>query len=322
MKILAAMLSFAILALSGAAAQAQDYPNRSLRMIVPDSPGGINDRGARLISPVLQKNLGQPVIVENRPGAAGVVAWEFVAKNAPADGYTIAMTHTGVATVPLFTKDLRFDVQKDLRTVMIFAEFGIPLVASAEAPFNNFQEFLSYAKANPGKLNFGSPGYQSLPTLIIEAIKARYGLDIFVVVYKGAGDVAPAIYGNQVQLSLFSESSANLGVKAGKMKVLASAAATRTATFPDVPTLSELGMKEISGGSISAIAVARGTPQATYDRLLKASAATMADPELRDLLTKAQMYPIATFGAEAEKKIADISSFYAGLAKAIGIQPQ
>jgi tripartite-type tricarboxylate transporter receptor subunit TctC len=301
---------------------AQDYPNRPLRFVIPDSPGGVNDRTARMISPALGKALGQNVVVDNRPGAAGIIAWENVAKNSPADGYTIGMAHSGLMTVPLFFKDMRFDTLKDLRQVMIFAEAGIPLVASFDAPFKDFNEMITYAKANPGKLNFGSPGYQSLPTLIIEGIKRRFGLDIVVVVYKAAGDVAPAIYGNQVQLSLFSESSANIGVKAGKMKVLASAAATRSPSFPEAPTLAEVGMKDVATGSIFTIMVARATPQPVFDRLLKASQDMMASTELREQLTKAQVYPQVTLSEEADRKVAALSQFYAGLAKTIGIQPQ
>lgn len=321
MKRIAAALSFSILALAGAA-QAQDYPNRPVRFVIPDSPGGVSDRTARMIAPALGRALGQNIVVDNRPGAAGIIAWENVAKNSPADGYTIGMAHSGLMTVPLFVKEMRFDTLKDLRQVMIFAEAGIPLVASAEAPFNTFNEFIAYAKSNPGKLNFGTPGYQSLPTLIIEGIKRRFGVDVLVVVYKAAGDVAPAIYGNQVQLSLFSESSANLGVKAGKLKVLASAAATRSPTFPDAPTLAEVGMKDVATGSIFTIMVARPTPQPIYDRLLKASQDMMASAELRDQLYKAQVYPAVTTGDEADRKVAALSQFYAGLAKAIGIEPQ
>ena len=321
MKRIAAALTFSILALAGSA-QAQDYPNRPVRFVIPDSPGGVNDRTARMIAPALGKALGQNIVVDNRPGAAGVIAWENVAKNSPADGYTISMGHTGLMTVPLFFKDMRFDTLKDLRQVMIFAEGGIPLVASGEAPFNNFNEFVAYAKANPGKLNFGTPGYQSLPTLMIEAVKRRFGLDIVVVVYKAAGDIAPAIYGNQVQLSLFSESSANVGVKAGKMKVLASAGGTRMPSFPDIPTLPELGMKDLGSGSIFSIMAARPTPQPVFDRLLKAGQEMMTSAELREQLTKAQVYPQVTIGEEADRKIAALSQFYAGLARTIGIEPQ
>jgi tripartite-type tricarboxylate transporter receptor subunit TctC len=225
-------------------------------------------------------------------------------------------------TVPLFFKDLRFDVQKDLRHVMIFAEGGIRFIASADAPFNNFKEFLAYAKANPGKLNFGSPGFQSLPTLMIEGVKRKFGIDVFVVVYKAAGDVAPAIYGNQVQLSMFSESSTVIGVKAGKIKVLASVAGTRSLSFPDIPTLAELGMPEVSSGSIFGIAVARAVPEPIFERIYRASRAMMDSAELKEQLTNAQVYPAVTTAQEAERKIAAQSQFYAGLAKTIGIQPQ
>jgi tripartite-type tricarboxylate transporter receptor subunit TctC len=232
------------------------------------------------------------------------------------------MIHSGIMTVPLFFKDLRFDVQKDLRQVMIFAEGGIPFIASTDAPFNNFKEFLSYAKSNPGKLNFGSPGYQSLPTLMIEGVKRKFGIDVVVVVYKAAGDVAPAIYGNQVQLSMFSESSTVIGVNAGKIKVIASVAGTRSQSFPDVPTLAELGMPEVSSGSIFGIAVARAVPEPIFDRIYRASRAMMDSAELKEQLIKIQVYPAVTTAQEAERKIAAQSQYYAGLAKTIGIQPQ
>jgi len=312
----------ALLVVAAPSRAQQDYPNRPVRFVIPDSPGGVNDRSARIVAPALSKALGQPVVVDNRPGAAGLIAWEYVAKNALADGYTIALCNSGILTLPLFIKDLRFDTLKDLRQVMIFSELGIPLIASMASPFNTFNQMVAYAKANPGKLNFGVPGFQSQSTLLIEAIKLKFGLDIVVVVFKGPADVPPAIYTNEVQLSLFSESTSTMGVKSGKLKVLASASGARMQSFPDVPTLAELGMTDVGAGTLVSIAVARATAQPVFERIVKATQVMMDSADVRDLLNKTQIYPVVTLTEEADRKVAAMSQFYANLAMAIGIKPQ
>ncbi len=231
---------------------AQEYPRQAIRMIVPYAAGGLPDTMTRIIGPQMTQSLGQQVIVENRPGAGGISGTEAVAKS-PADGYTFAK--------------LPYDALKDFAPVSLIGSTSLFLVLHPSVPANSFQELVAYAKANPGKLNYGSSGLGSIHHLTTEALKAALGLDIVHVPYKGMGQAVPALLGGQVSM-LFSALPAIEGqVKGGKVKLLAISTLKRSPQAPEVPTVAELGVPGFDFAPQIGLLAPAGTPAPIVARL-------------------------------------------------------
>ena len=216
-----------------APAWAQDFPNRPLRIIVANTPGTPLDAVARIMAPEMSKFLGQPVVVENKPGAGQQIGYEFVAKQAPADGYMIALVSVAtLAIMPVTSKGLPFDPLKDLPPFIGLVEGRVVFAASANQPFRTLDELSQYAKANAGKLNYGA----SSPSVMLqtEAIVRRFGLNIVNVPYSANAPYVLALSTGEVQVGLRGESEAV--ALADKVRVLATTGDKRSAAFPNVPT--------------------------------------------------------------------------------------
>lgn len=218
------------------------YPNRPIRLIVDTSPGGITDILARLSAEGLAQKLGQAVVVENKPGASGNVAIEFVARS-PADGYILMICAGGNLVVkPFLEHSLPFDPMNDLAPVFNVAEAPHILVVPASLPAHDLAEFIAYAKANPGKLYYGSAGIGSPPHLSVELLARSAGIKLVHVPYKGIGNALPDMISGRVQLMSMSLGSARPYLKSGQIRPLAAAAKHRLAGLPDVPTSAEAGL--------------------------------------------------------------------------------
>jgi tripartite-type tricarboxylate transporter receptor subunit TctC len=221
---------------------AQAYPARAIRLIVDTSPGGITDILARLSAEGLAQRTGQQVVVENKAGASGVVAVDYVVKSPP-DGYTLLIAAGGnIVVQPFTTRSLPYDPQTDLVPIFNVAEVAHILVASGLLPVSNMAEFLAYAKANPGKVNYGSAGIGSPPHLSIELLQRVAGLKLVHVPYKGVGPAMPDIIANRIQLLSISLGSAGGNLKSGGIRALATGAKKRMTQLPDVPTAAEAGV--------------------------------------------------------------------------------
>jgi len=246
---------------------AQEYPRQAIRMIVPYAAGGLPDTMTRIIGPQMTQSLGQQVIVENRPGAGGISGTEAVAKS-PADGYTLLIADVGqVAINPHLFAKLPYDALKDFAPVSLIGSTSLFLVLHPSVPANSFQELVAYAKANPGKLNYGSSGLGSIHHLTTEALKAALGLDIVHVPYKGMGQAVPALLGGQVSM-LFSALPAIEGqVKGGKVKLLAISTLKRSPQAPEVPTVAELGVPGFDFAPQIGLLAPAGTPAPIVARL-------------------------------------------------------
>ncbi len=246
---------------------AQEYPRQPIRMIVPYAAGGLPDTMTRIIGPQMTQSLGQQVIVENRPGAGGISGTEAVAKS-PADGYTLLIADVGqVAINPHLFAKLPYDALKDFAPVSLIGSTSLFLVLHPSVPANSFQELVAYAKANPGKLNYGSSGLGSIHHLTTEALKAALGLDIVHVPYKGMGQAVPALLGGQVSM-LFSALPAIEGqVKGGKVKLLAISTLKRSPQAPEVPTVAELGVPGFDFAPQIGLLAPAGTPAPIVARL-------------------------------------------------------
>jgi len=216
-----------------------DFPSRPVRMIIGYTAGGNTDIISRVLAVAMQKKLGQPVIVENRPGATAVIAREVVAKAAP-DGYTLLGDTSSFAAYPAFTRNPTMNLQKAFTPISLLSQQGGVIVASANAPFNTFQEMVAYAKANPGKLNYSNIG-GGVTLLHFEAIKADYGIDMVGVTYKGSGDTYNAVLAGDVQLSSQSIGRVVADVANKRVKAIMVDGNKRYPALPNTPTAAEIG---------------------------------------------------------------------------------
>jgi tripartite-type tricarboxylate transporter receptor subunit TctC len=291
---------------------------KPIRFIVPNTPGTIPDIVARLIGPEVSKNLAQPVVIENKPGAGQIVGYEYVAKQVPADGYTV-LTANGLdlAGLPITAKDLRFDPLKDLTPVIGLVEGRFFLSSSSEFPWKTFAEFVSYARANPGKLNYGTSS--TIPRVQMEALIRELGLNIVHIPYSGGGPAVQGLVAGQVQLGFLAESQVNsLG---GKIRTLAVTGDARSKNFPDVPTFRELGYPQLRGVSML-LNVPAGTPKAAIDKLHAAASKALQQADVRARFEKAGFDVVEQSPEAAAKSLVEASRFFAEVARKAGIQPE
>ena len=241
------------------AAGAQGYPNKPIDLVVPFAPGGTVNLTARLLATRMSQMLGQPVIVDNKPGAGGAIGAAYVAK-ARADGYTLLYATMGSQVIqPLLTKNLTFSPAKDFTPIALFATVPNVLAVSANTPAKNMAELLQYAKANPGKLNMGSAGQGSVNHMIGELFMLRTGVKFTHVPYKGAGPATTDLLGGQIQILFANLPGLQPYAKAGKIRLLGVASHQRNPAIPDVPTFEELGIKNAETESWSALMAPAGT---------------------------------------------------------------
>ena len=278
------------------------YPNRPIKFVVPYSPGGLPDTVARIYAQRLGDRLGQSVVVDNRPGANGVVAAQALA-TAPKDGYTFLVTDGSMFSInPALYKNLGYDYKRDFLPVSLAARAPLYLAVNAKVPVNSLQEFIALAKAKPGTLNYGSSGIGSTHHLTMEAMKSALGLQLTHVPFKGTGQSVPALIGGQVDV-LFSALPSLAGfVKAGQVKLLATNAAQRSRQEPNVPAIAEI-IPGFDFAPIIGVLAATGTPASAIDRISAEMAQVAKMPEVIETLTKAGIDPIGSGPADYNKAI-------------------
>ncbi|MGJ7521909.1 tripartite tricarboxylate transporter substrate binding protein [Variovorax sp. LT1P1] len=281
----AGLVTVAALATSfGAMAQnATDYPTKPIKFIVPYPPGGGTDVIARIVQERFQTLLGQPVLIDNRGGAAGSIGTEIAAKAAP-DGYTVLFTLSSHTINPSIYPKLPFDTAKDFEPVGMVASLPQILVANLQFAPNNVAELAALAKAKPGSISFASVGNGSPGHLAGELLKLRTGTQMTHIPYRGGGPAVTDVMGGQVPLLWVSIPAAAQFVKAGKLKALAVSTTKRSAAFPDVPTMQEAGIADFEVDSWYAVFVPAKTPRAIVDKLNKVINTVVQEPEIRDKL--------------------------------------
>ena len=267
-----------------ATAAAQTWPDKPVKLIVNFPPGGVTDTLARAIVPGLSDSIRQPVVVENRPGANGAIGAEAVAK-APADGYTFLVSSGGAMTVdPFLYPNLPYDTQKDLAPVASLAIVRVFLLIHPSVPAKTFAEFVAYARANPGKLSYGSAGSGSSPHLAGEMFKRAAGINATHIPYKGAAPALNDLIGGQIQF-MFDPGPGLQHAATGKLTVLAVASAKRAAKYADVATLEELGMRVDADTTFGVYAPA-GVSPAIIDRMNREINRTLNSPALVDNMAR------------------------------------
>jgi tripartite-type tricarboxylate transporter receptor subunit TctC len=269
-------------------AQAQAFPSRPIKLIIAFPAGGPTDITMRQLADNAGKILGQPVVVENKPGAGGTLPAQQL-QTAPADGYTLAQIPLGVFRLPYTTK-INWHPVKDISYVINVTGYAFGIVVPADSPLKTWTHFVGWAKANPGKLTYGSTGTLTSPHLTTERIAQQLGLQLQHVPYRGSADLMQAIAGGHVMAAADSTGFAPL-VEAGKLRVLNTWGEKRLAKFPDVPTLKELGI-DIVQNSPFGIGAPRGTPPAVVKRLHDAFKAAMEQPSYVQALARYDMVPM------------------------------
>jgi len=287
---------FLLMLLLPAVVLAQEkYPNRAIRIIVPFAPGGASDFVGRIMQPRLGELLGQPIVVENRPGASGNIGVDAAAKSAP-DGYSVFLGNVGtIAINPSVFPSLAVNPLRDLIAVTQVVDVPSMLIAHPSVPFNSLQELIAYAKANPGKLNYASPGSGSLDRLEMEVLRRIAGLDMVHVPYKGgAGPAVAGLMGGETQVMFATAASAMPAVKGGKAKALGVTGTTRLEQVPNAATMMEQGYPDLTASSWQGFFVPVGTPQEVIEKLHDAAVQTMKTPEVISRLATGGAFPLTS----------------------------
>jgi tripartite-type tricarboxylate transporter receptor subunit TctC len=292
------ILRIASLALGFASSQvlSQTFPAKPIHVILPFAVGGLLDATVRAIGQQVSESIGQAVIVENRPGGSTFIGMSACAK-APPDGYTVCITTPDSLSYNqfLFTK-LSYDPEKDFAPVTNLVLTDNIVVAHASAPFGTFKEMIAYAKANPGKVNWGTWGVGSIPHIYLEAINRGLGVEIVAVPYKGAGQAFPAILAGEVHATYGGLGFALPHIKAGRLKALATTP-ERSPLLPDVPTMKELGAEPGLPSYFGVFAPA-ATPPAVLEKLAAEFAKALRTPKIQDFLAAQTLRPVGNSPAE------------------------
>lgn len=296
-------LLMAFLVAAGAGASAQDWPSRPIRFVVPWPPGGLNDTIARAFNDRVGQALGQPVVLDFKPGAAGRIGVSDVGRSAP-DGYTVGMGNLGPLTIhPVLYKQMPYDVKRDLLPITMFAASPLVLVVSATSSFKSARDFVDAARAKPGAYNFASVGLGSPAHLTFELVNGKAGIKLVHVPYKGTNEALPAVIAGDVQATFDTLSSLLPFIKAGKLRPLAVTTADRIPQFPEVPTLKELGLLYDPVLSWYALIAPARTPAAIVSKLYKAYGDAAQTPEIQKLLAAQGLIHVQMSSAEFQTSI-------------------
>jgi tripartite-type tricarboxylate transporter receptor subunit TctC len=305
----AAAIALALLALHANGVSAQTYPNKPIRIIVPFVAGGAVDTLARMMGAKLSESLGQPVIVENRPGAGGNVAADAVAKSPP-DGYTILQNTNGQAISPAIYRSLPFDVVKDFIPVTQLVASQLVLAGSPKLAATSVQELIALAKAKPGSLNYGMTGVGNPLHLTMEMFKTMAGIDLQPVPYKGDAAIFPALITGEIQVAIVPMATTLPQVAAGTLRALAVAGAKRAAALPDVPTVAESGLVGFESSSWQGWFVPAGTPREIVAIIQRSAKAALAAPDVLERLRATGNEAVGSAPEEFEQRFkTDLAKF-------------
>lgn len=300
----------ALLALGAASVHAEDYPSRPIRILVPYAPGGIADIAARLVGGKLSEAWGQQVAVENRPGGNGFIAMEATA-HAAADGYTLVVATIGdVAINPTLFKQIPYVYERDFAPIAAVSDAPLVLVASAKSPYKTVAEVIAVAKAEPGTLNVGTPGYGSLNQLVLESLALNTGTRFVHVPYKGGAPAAQALVAGDIPLGIIASSSAAPYVPSGQIRVLAVTTAKRSLLNPEWPTLQEEGGGDIDMSNWTLLLAPKGTPQPILNKLNAEAVKILNLPDIKTRFAAGGVMTIPSSAAELDARIRRETAVY------------
>ncbi len=321
---IAAMLALATLAgLATSEAQAQAWPARAIKFVVPLPPGGSPDYLARLLSERLQPALGQPIVVENKPGAAGNIARDFVAKS-PADGYTILMSESAHVMSAAVIAKLPYDPIKDFAPISLAATIPFGLTVNANMPVRSLKEFLDYVKASPRALTYGTAGIGAPHHFAVELLRSATGINVVHVPYKGSAGIIPALLSGEIDFTIAAVNSLLPHFKSGRLRPIAMAGSLRTGALPEIPTIAEAG--PLPGFAVDVwlgVMAPAGTPRAIVDRLNGEINRSVRDPQvIKERLLPVGLEPVGSSPEQLLETMSTELAKYAKVAREAGIRPE
>jgi tripartite-type tricarboxylate transporter receptor subunit TctC len=301
------------------AAYAQSWPTRSIRMIVPYTPGGYTDYMARTVSQKLSEALGQNIIIENKPGANSVIGADAVAKAAP-DGYTFGTVIAAHAANATLNPKLPFDTMKDFTYVSLLSVAPLLMVAHPSLPANNVQELIALAKAKPGELNFASSGIGAAAHLTMEMFKSRVGINMQHVPYRGTAPALQDILAGRINVMFDTVGAFTALTEAGKLKAIAVTAKARMPAAPNVPTMVESGVPDFVSGTWAGMIAPAGVPKEIVDRVAAEAGKILRDPAMREQLAKLGYEAVGNTPQEYEAFMRKEVAQWAAVIKDAGIK--
>ncbi|MCA0324656.1 MAG: tripartite tricarboxylate transporter substrate binding protein [Proteobacteria bacterium] len=309
------LTALALVAVATVAAAQAHWPDRAVTLVVPFPPGGGTDTGARIMAEQLSRKWGQPVVVDNKGGAAGQVGADFVAKAKP-DGYTLLVGNIGTQAInPSLYPRMPFDPDKAFAPISMIAELPLAMMVNPKVPAKTVQEFIALAKSQPGKLNYSSSGAGGAPHLAAELFKDASGTFILHVPYRGGGPAVADLLAGHVQASFMTVLEASAHIKAGKLRALAVTSGKRVAALPDVPTLAESGLKGFNSVSWIGLLAPAGAPPELVERISADVRETIAKPDVNAKLAGLGAVPGGSTPVAFAKTIADDRAKYAEIIK-------
>ena len=286
MKLMVALLA----SLAWSVGSSQTFPNKPLKLVVPYAPGGVGDVTARLVAQKMSEDLGQAVVIENKPGAGLTPGMEYV-KNSPADGYTMVIAGNGQALARSLFKSLPYDIVKDFTHVSSIGTYDIALVTAPNSPLNSIAEVLRFAKNNPGKLNIGTISVGSTQNLSAELFKSMGGIDITVIPFKSSAEVVSNVMSGEIQLGFENFTPMMGNIKSNTIKVIAIGSSKRFQGLPQIPTISESGLVNYEATSWNGISVPAKTPSAVVQRLNKSIQLALEAPSVKSRMLELGVTP-------------------------------
>jgi tripartite-type tricarboxylate transporter receptor subunit TctC len=316
-----ALAALAFVLASAGSPRADTYPNRPVRLIVPFAAGGLNDVVARLVAPYLERALGQPFIIDNRPAASGIVGTDATAK-APPDGYTLLMVASSFTVVPATNAKLPYDPERDLAPIVMVAKNSLLFLVNPKVAANSLSEFVALAKANPGKLNYASPGAATQTHLVVELFSRNAGIKLQHIPYRGGAPAMTAMVAGDTQFTAISTLLSLPQLQAGALRALASGSLTRDPQLRDLPTVAEQGFPGFEAIQWIGLLTTAGTPREVVERINLEVNRALRDPDLIAKFAQQGLAPAGGTPADFQRTIATDLKNWSETARAADIKAE
>ena len=304
-----------------AGARADTYPSRPVRLIVPFAAGGLNDVVARLVAPYLERALGQPFIIDNRPAASGIVGTDATAKATP-DGYTLLMVASSFTVIPATHQKVPYDAQRDLAPIVMVAKNALLFLVNPKVPAKSLAEFVALAKADPGKFNYASPGAATQTHLVVELFSQRAGIKLQHIPYRGGAPAMTAMVAGDTQFTAISTLLSLPQIQSAALRAIASGSLTRDPQLPDLPTVAEQGFPGFEAIQWIGLLTTAGTPTEIIERLNAEVNRALRDPDLIAKFAQQGISPAGGTPADFQRTIAADLKNWSETARAANIRAE
>ena len=304
-----------------AGAQTDTYPSRPVRLIVPFAAGGLNDVVARLVAPYLERTLGQPFIIDNRPAASGIVGTDATAKATP-DGYTLLMVASSFTVIPATHQKVPYDAQRDLAPIVMVAKNALLFLVNPKVPAKSLAEFVALAKADPGKFNYASPGAATQTHLVVELFSQRAGIKLQHIPYRGGAPAMTAMVAGDTQFTAISTLLSLPQIQSAALRAIASGSLTRDPQLPDLPTVAEQGFPGFEAIQWIGLLTTAGTPAEIIERLNAEVNRALRDPDLIAKFAQQGISPAGGTPADFQRTIAADLKNWTETARAANIKAE